>query len=110
MKDCPSVSALAKELDSDRGNLFEWQRQLERGREASARVTSPVRELRNPVRALHVPREEDTEVRSAILDGYSRKVVGWNLEPQSLYAKAVLSYRSGMRVTENRHCVRQQTG
>jgi transposase-like protein len=52
MKDCPSVSALAKELDIDRSNLYEWQRQLERGSEASARVTSPVRELRKQVREL----------------------------------------------------------
>jgi transposase-like protein len=45
MKDCPSVSALAKELGIDRSNLYEWQRQLEQASESSPRVTSPVREL-----------------------------------------------------------------
>jgi len=29
MRDCPSVSALAKELGIDRSNLYQWQRQLE---------------------------------------------------------------------------------
>ena len=52
MKDCPSVSALAKELGIDRSNLYEWQRQLEHSGESSVRVTSPVRELRNEVREL----------------------------------------------------------
>jgi transposase-like protein len=52
MKDCPSVSALAKELGIDRSNLYEWQRQLEQASEPSARVTSPVRELRQQVREL----------------------------------------------------------
>jgi transposase-like protein len=52
MKDCPSVSALAKELSIDRSNLYEWQRQLEHASESSARVTSPVRELRKQVREL----------------------------------------------------------
>ena len=52
MKDCPSVSALAKELGIDRSNLYEWQRQLEQTSESSARVTSSVRELRNQVREL----------------------------------------------------------
>ena len=52
MKDCPSVSALAKELGIDRSNLYEWQRQLEHNSESSARVTSPVRELRNQLREL----------------------------------------------------------
>ena len=52
MKDCPSVSALAKELSIDRSNLYEWQRQLEHTGESSARVTSPVRELRKQVREL----------------------------------------------------------
>jgi transposase-like protein len=49
MKDCPSVSALAKELGIDRSNLYEWQRQLEQASESSPRVTSPVRELRKQV-------------------------------------------------------------
>jgi transposase-like protein len=52
MKDCPSVSALAKELGIDRSNLYQWQRQLEHASESSARVTSPVRELRKQVREL----------------------------------------------------------
>ena len=52
MKDCPSVSALAEELGIDRSNLYQWQRQLEHAGEASARVTSPVRELRKQVRDL----------------------------------------------------------
>jgi transposase-like protein len=52
MNDCPSVSALAKELGIDRSNLYQWQRQLEHTGESSARVTSPVRELRNQVRDL----------------------------------------------------------
>jgi transposase len=54
MKDCPSVSALAKELGIDRSNLYQWQRQrqLEHGSESSARVTSPIRELRKQVREL----------------------------------------------------------
>ena len=52
MKDCPSVSALAKELGIDRSNLYRWQRQLEHAGESSARVTSPVRELRKQVRDL----------------------------------------------------------
>ena len=50
MKDCPSVSALAKELGIDRSNLYQWQRQLEHTSESSARVTSPVRELRKQLR------------------------------------------------------------
>ncbi len=52
MKDCPSVSALAKELGIDRSNMYQWQRQLEHTSESSARVTSPVRELRKQVREL----------------------------------------------------------
>jgi transposase-like protein len=52
MKDCPSVSALAKELGIDRSNMYQWQRQLEQAGESSARVTSPVRELRKQVREL----------------------------------------------------------
>lgn len=52
MKDCPSVSALAKELGIDRSNLYEWQRQFEHASESSARVTSPVRELRKQMREL----------------------------------------------------------
>ena len=52
MKDCPSVSALAKELGIDRSNLYRWQRQLEHAGESSARVTSPVRELRKQAREL----------------------------------------------------------
>jgi transposase-like protein len=52
MKDCPSVSALAKELGIDRSNLYQWQRQLEHTGESSARITSPVRELRKQVREL----------------------------------------------------------
>ena len=52
MKNCPGVSALAKELGIDRSNLYEWQRQLEHANESSARVTSPVRELRKEVREL----------------------------------------------------------
>jgi transposase-like protein len=52
MKDCPSVSALAKELGIDRSNLYEWQRQHEHASEPSARVTSPVRELCKQVREL----------------------------------------------------------
>lgn len=35
MKDCPSVSALAKDLGIDRSNLYEWQRQLEHASESS---------------------------------------------------------------------------
>ena len=52
MKDCPSVSALAKELGIDRSNMYQWQRQLDHTSESSARVTSPVRELRKQVREL----------------------------------------------------------
>ena len=52
MRDCPSVSALAKELGIDRSNLYEWQRQLEHASESSARVTSPIRELRKQVHDL----------------------------------------------------------
>jgi transposase-like protein len=52
MNDCPSVSALAKELGIDRSNLYEWQRQLEHASESSARVTSPIREIRKQVREL----------------------------------------------------------
>ncbi len=52
MKDCPSVSALAEELGIDRSNLYQWQRQLEHAGESSARITSPVRELRKQVREL----------------------------------------------------------
>ena len=52
MKDCPSVSALAKELGIDRSNLYQWQRKLEHSGEGSVRVTSPVRELRKQVRDL----------------------------------------------------------
>jgi transposase-like protein len=52
MKDCPSVSALAKELGIDRSNLYQWQHQLEHTGESSARVTSPVRELCKEVREL----------------------------------------------------------
>jgi len=52
MKDCPSVSALADELGIHRTILYQWQRQLEHSGEASARVTSPVRELRKQVRDL----------------------------------------------------------
>ena len=46
------MSALAKELGIDRSNLYEWQRQLEHGSETSARVSSPVRELRKQMREL----------------------------------------------------------
>ena len=52
LKDYPSVSALAKELGLDRSNMYQWQRQLEHASESSARVTSPVRELRKQVREL----------------------------------------------------------
>jgi transposase-like protein len=52
MRDCPSVSALAKELGIDRSNLYQWQRQLEHASESSPRATSPVRELRKQVRDL----------------------------------------------------------
>ena len=52
MKDCPSVSALARELGIDRSNLYEWQRQLEHASASSVRVTSPIRELRKHVREL----------------------------------------------------------
>ena len=52
MKDCPSVSALAKELGIDRSNMYQWQRQLEHTGESSSRITSPVRELRKQVREL----------------------------------------------------------
>ena len=60
MKDCPSVSALAKELGIDRSNLYEWQRQLEHANESSARVTSPVRELRKQLRELQCVLAEKT--------------------------------------------------
>lgn len=60
MKDCPSVSALAKELGIDRSNLYEWQRQLEHSSESSVRVTSPVRELRQQVRELKLVLAEKT--------------------------------------------------
>ena len=61
MRDCPSVSALAKELGIDRSNLYEWQRQLEHSSsESSARVTSPVRELRQEVRKLKLVLAEKT--------------------------------------------------
>ena len=46
------MSALAKELGIDRSNMYQWQRQLEHTSESSARVTSPVRELRKQVREL----------------------------------------------------------
>jgi transposase-like protein len=52
MKDCPSVSALAEELGVHRTVLYHWQRQLEAAGDSSARVTSPVRELRRQVRDL----------------------------------------------------------
>lgn len=52
MKDCPSVSALADELGVHRTILYQWQRKLEHSGEGSARVTSPVRELRKQVRDL----------------------------------------------------------
>ena len=52
MKDCPSVSALADELGIHRTVLYNWQRQLEALGGPSARVTSPVRELRKQVRDL----------------------------------------------------------
>jgi transposase len=52
IKDCPSVSALAKELGIDRSNLYEWQRQFEQASESNAKVTSPVRELRKQVSEL----------------------------------------------------------
>jgi len=52
MKDCLSVSALAEELGIDPSNLYQWQRQLEHAGESSARVTSPVRELRKQAREL----------------------------------------------------------
>lgn len=52
MKDCPSVSALADELGVRRTILYQWQRKLEHSGEGSARVTSPVRELRKQVRDL----------------------------------------------------------
>jgi transposase-like protein len=52
MKDCPSVSALADELGIHRTVLYNWQRQLEAVGGPSARVTSPVRELRKQVREL----------------------------------------------------------
>ena len=52
MRDCPSVSSLADELGVHRTILYQWQRQLEHSGEASARVTSPVRELRKQVRDL----------------------------------------------------------
>ena len=52
MKDCPSVSALADELGVHRTVLYHWLRQLEAAEESSARVTSPVRELRKQVRDL----------------------------------------------------------
>ena len=52
MRDCPSVSALAEELGVHRTILYQWQRKLEHSGEGSARVTSPVRELRKQVRDL----------------------------------------------------------
>jgi transposase len=52
MRDCPSVSALAEELGVHRTILYQWQRKLEHTGESSARVTSPVRELRRQVRDL----------------------------------------------------------
>jgi len=52
MRDCPSVSALADELGVHRTILYQWQRKLEHTGEGSARVTSPVRELRKQVRDL----------------------------------------------------------
>ena len=52
MRDCPSVSALAGELGVHRTILYQWQRKLEHSGEGSARVTSPVRELRRQVRDL----------------------------------------------------------
>ncbi len=52
MKDCPSVSALAKVLGIDRSNMYQWQRQLEHTSESSSRTTSPVRELRKQLREL----------------------------------------------------------
>jgi len=47
-----SVSALAEELGVHRTILYQWQRKLEHTGESSARVTSPVRELRRQVRDL----------------------------------------------------------
>lgn len=52
MRDCPSVSALADELGVHRTILYQWQRKLEHTGESSARVTSPVRDLRKQVRDL----------------------------------------------------------
>lgn len=60
MKDCPSVSALAKELGIDHSNLYVWKRQLEHSSESSARVTSPVRGLRKQVRELQRTLAEKT--------------------------------------------------
>ena len=63
MKDCPSVSALADELGIHRTVLYNWQRQLEALGGPSARVTSPVRELRKQVRELkRVVAEKTLEV------------------------------------------------
>jgi len=63
MKDCPSVSALADELGIHRTVLYNWQRQLEAVGGPSARVTSPVRELRKQVRELkRVVAEKTLEV------------------------------------------------
>lgn len=52
MKDCPSVSALADELGIHRTVLYNRQRQVQAVGGPSARVTSPVRELRKQVREL----------------------------------------------------------
>lgn len=96
MKDCPSVSALADELGVHQTVLYHWKRwQLEAADGSGERASSPVRDLRKQVRELipmqgslsiermcqtarvsragfyrflkeHLPREEDTEVRSVI--------------------------------------------
>ena len=63
MKDCPSVSALADELGIHRTVLYNWQRQVEAVGGPSARVTSPIRELRKQVRELkRVVAEKTLEV------------------------------------------------
>ena len=63
MKDCPSVSGLADELGMHGTILYQWQRQLEHAGEGSARVRSPVRELRQQVGELkHLLAEKTLEV------------------------------------------------
>lgn len=73
MKDCPSVSALAEELGVHRTILYQWQRQMEHSDDSSARVRSPVRELRKQVRELKRVLAEKT-LEADFFKGASQKI------------------------------------